>query len=124
MAYRIELLISDAPKSPNELRYKKWMVSSEHNKKWKRRVMAMALVTKPGPPPAPLQKAKVTCIRFSSSVMDKDNLYFSFKPCVDGLKAFGIIADDSPKHIDLICEQETSKRGNKYIKIIVEEVES
>jgi hypothetical protein len=53
-------------------------------------------------------------------LLDKDNLYGSCKPLVDGLKYIGLIRDDKPEWIELECRQQTGKA--KQTIIVVEAV--
>ena len=54
-------------------------------------------------------KLKITITRFSPKLLDTDNLYGSCKIVLDAMKAVGILVDDSPSHIDLICSQAKGK---------------
>lgn len=53
------------------------------------------------------EKAKVRITRFSHHLLDPDNLHGSAKIVLDALKKIGLIADDAPDRLWLICEQES-----------------
>lgn len=73
-------------------------------------VMRAQLVTRPT---SPLRgRPQVLCVRFSTTEPDKYN--DGFKVAVDRLKDFGIIADDSPRHIDLHQWWEKAPRGKGF----------
>lgn len=74
-------------------------------------------------PNKPLEKAKITCIRYSSAEPDFDNLAISFKSAIDGLRDAGIILDDKKKNIGMTTYMwEKTPPGAGKIKIIVEEM--
>ncbi|MBA0084676.1 MAG: hypothetical protein HRJ53_06755 [Acidobacteria bacterium Pan2503] len=52
-------------------------------------------------------KLTVRITRRSRHMLDHDNLYGSAKIILDAMKHIGLIADDSPEHIELHCEQES-----------------
>ena len=52
-------------------------------------------------------KVQVRICRRSRGMLDQDNLAGSAKFVLDALKVSKVIADDSPAHIELTCEQES-----------------
>jgi Holliday junction resolvase RusA-like endonuclease len=52
--------------------------------------------------------------------MDRDNLYASAKPIIDGLTEAGIIHDDTEDDITLkVVQEKISKKVDQYVKIEV-----
>lgn len=121
--YRLEFELIGLPKSPNQLLGAHWTIRSGHAKKWKK-LVGKAVEKKC--PPTPLEKAKVTLIRYSAAKsMDRDNLRSSFKPIVDALKLYGVIVDDAPEVIgEPVVEHMPGGRGAGKVKIIVESINS
>jgi len=83
-------------------------------------------------PAQPWPKAKVTIWRHSVGTLDADNAIGGAKGLVDVLKpmhptrnpcGLGIIADDSPAHLELVVHQirEAKRTGNRTV-VRVEEV--
>lgn len=60
-----------------------------------------------GFPSLPPGKLSVRITRCSHHVLDTDNLHGAAKIVLDALRHAHLIVDDSPRHIDLACEQET-----------------
>jgi Holliday junction resolvase RusA-like endonuclease len=76
-------------------------------------------------PPAPLKRAKLTLVRYSSVSPDFDGLVSSWKAPIDGLIHAGVIEDDSMEHIGVPAfhwEKAPPKRGKIFIG--VEEMQS
>ncbi len=63
------------------------------------------------------ERARVTYTRFSRGILDKDNLYASAKPFIDQVVKHGVLRDDSPDCIELICLQE---KGKARTEILIE----
>lgn len=140
MKWSIELVINEVPMTNNQLNGKGWKARWAHTRKWEM-IVDCAIERAGGYPPEPLKKATVKLIRHSARQLDKDNLYASFKPVLDALKSrrarvartkegklIGnknyipkVIEDDSPKHIELICEQVKTKMSEKFTVIRVME---
>jgi hypothetical protein len=62
-------------------------------------------------------KVRITygrCRRAGAKDMDDDNLYGSFKPLGDALQRLGIIADDGPDHVELVCKQQRVGHGGDW----------
>lgn len=124
--YRLEITVQGLPNPINKTNVRShWTIRKKHADLWKRRVWAMVLVTKPGPPKEPLKKAKLTLIRYTAGadILDYDGLVSSFKFPIDALKHSGVIIDDKMSVIG--CPEyrvEKCSRGKGKITIIVEEV--
>lgn len=75
-------------------------------------------------PAKPIQKAKVTIWRYSSGTLDRDNMFFTFKPIVDGLVEAGVIQDDGFDQVkELYPHQIKIKRTEKpRVEVLVEEI--
>lgn len=54
-------------------------------------------------------RVTVHIMRRSHHMLDADNLHGAAKLILDSLKTARVIEDDSPEHIDLVCEQESGK---------------
>jgi hypothetical protein len=74
-------------------------------------------------PKAPIKKASVKIVRYSSCTLDRDNMYFTFKPVIDGLVNAGIIIDDGFDQVkELYPVQVKSKRKDARIEVTVQEL--
>ncbi len=94
-----------------------WAVMNKEANEWKR---AVAAAVYGRTPPTPLKYAKLTLIRRSSMMPDPDGLVSGFKRVVDGLKASGVIEDDSLLNIGMPHYiWEPAKRGNGSIEVRV-----
>lgn len=119
MPYRLEIEIPGLPSSMNARLT--WRERYQENKKWESDV---GWVTKGRLPPAPLARAKVTCIRCSSVPADTDNIAAGFKPIIDALVTFRVLVNDKKENIgqpDYLWEKATRKQGR--VRVIVEEQE-
>ena len=97
MNYELYFEARGLPQMPNKLNRKHWAVKTKEAKLWKEIVYFNAA---PKRPERPLKKAFIHYERHSSVMPDADGLAASFKHVQDGLKAAGIIIDDSPKVIE------------------------
>lgn len=59
-------------------------------------------------------RVRIRVIRRSHHTLDDDNLAGSAKVILDALKRIGVIEDDSPAHVQLVCEQE---RGTEFTTV-------
>jgi hypothetical protein len=118
-SYTVELVIVGLPKTPNQLLGAHWRVRSNNAAKWKG-LVAEAIKQAGGAPTEPLPFARIHCTRVSSGKMDDDNLRGSFKSVIDGLKACGVIQDDSKEHVEVTYTQERGPSGHGKIKVRVE----
>jgi hypothetical protein len=123
MSYVLEFIIAGLPKTPNQLLGAHWTIRAGHARRWKSHV-AKAVTLNGGPPKAPLRHSLITCVRISSGQMDRDGLSGSFKSLIDGLKACGVIVDDSPEHVEIKYAQEKGKRGEGRVRVRIEEIGS
>lgn len=93
--------------------------------RWKRIVHSQVILSR-NKPLKPLQKAKITIIRFTTRKRrcDGDAIPSACKPIIDGLKVSGIIADDNWDVIGMpIYDQQICEKGSEGIKVIVESLE-
>lgn len=58
-------------------------------------------------------RVKVSIIRRSTKLLDKDNLYGSVKFLCDALRHEGVIRNDDPESIDLVVTQEKCARRSE-----------
>ncbi len=122
--YRLEIILPGLPQRFNENMGAHWHVRHAESKKWHQRVLGCMLTQRQPAPTFPLQKAKLTLVRYSSRCPDYDGLVQSMKPVVDALKKSLIIVDDSmavigrPDYQWVKCPPKFGK-----IKIVVEEIE-
>lgn len=122
MKNQITFKIEGLPKSPNSLLGAHWKVRSSHAKQWKRLVYYYTIGLRPM---KPWGRVELHLTRFSSSKMDRDGVYGSFKPVVDGLKEAGIIVDDNDDVIKKwVVKWDKGKPGKGYIEITVINLES
>lgn len=95
--------------------YGHWRKQWAIKKAWKKRVGQMLLDLAP---PVPYKKALVVLTRYSATEPDEDGLIHGFKPIVDSLVEYGVIEDDSRKH--LVREYRWEKVPAKQGKITIE----
>lgn len=117
MTYSLEFELLGLPKLPNELLTRHWSKVVADSKRWKNDVF---LITAGKRPSSPLLKAKLTLVRRSTKEPDRDNLYGSFKPVIDGLITAKIIEDDNPQVISKMSvrwEKIGQKKGSIYVKV-------
>jgi Holliday junction resolvase RusA-like endonuclease len=87
---------------------------------WKDLVWIEARLSKPD---QPLERAHVSCTRFSGSQRpDETNLRSSFKPLIDALVNVGIMVDDDTKHMSEEYDWQPSPGGEGRVVIEVTEV--
>lgn len=111
--------IPQLPKTPNSIGKASIWHSHNERKKW-RMLVAFALIKKV--PSKPMEKANITCTRFSSREPDLDNLFSSFKFVIDAIKNCGVIKDDKSSCISLKCNWQKSKPKEGKIKVEIQEV--
>lgn len=112
------VFIPRLPKLPNDIGWGKLNRFYE-SKKW---IVSISRHFIGKGPSEPLQKSIVTFVRQSSREPDLDNNYASVKPVLDSLKKCGIIADDSPKHVDLRVTWLKSGNNDKGLIISIDEI--
>ena len=97
-----------------------WRYADQERKKWQSAVEAEVLQA--GKPFAPLKRAKLTLIRFSSVEPDFDGLVRGMKSIVDGLVRSGVLEDDKLSNTgpwNCLWEKTLPKAGR--VVVIVEE---
>ncbi len=101
-------------------RSRHWRVGQQEALRW--RQLVVAKVGFIGKPIKPLDRARLTLIRFSSSMPDFDGLVRGFKNVVDGLVDAGVLANDKLENTGAWnCHWEkTSPKAGRII-VIVEE---
>jgi hypothetical protein len=121
MSYTFEFEIPELPKPINRQMSMHWTAKGEYVRSWHAQVAAHIGKNKPA---APLKKARLTLIRFSSTEPDFDGLVSSFKPVLDGLIKCGVLEDDKPSNIGKSSyEWEYAKAKQGKIKVKIEGVE-
>lgn len=99
MSYKLEFTECKLPPTTNGMTSFHWWKKKKLSDEWNNLVMFHVL--KNGAPPKPLQKARLTLTRFSSSEPDYDGLVSSFKVVVDSLRYNAVLADDKMKNIGI-----------------------
>jgi len=92
VTYSIAFDLYELPKTQPDT-FPNRFARTNYRKKWHRWVWESVLAAG-GAPAAPLERAAVTCVRHSAREPDPDNLAYSFKVVLDGLKHAGVIRDD------------------------------
>jgi Holliday junction resolvase RusA-like endonuclease len=116
--YFLNITIPGLPSTPNSRRH--WRQVHRENTLWYALVKYEVGKKKPE---KPLEKAKLTLTRASSSEGDFDNLAASFKCVLDGLRYCGVLIDDKKRNVgtpEYQWEKAPPKKG--FIRIQVEEV--
>lgn len=117
--YELLLEIEDLPKTTNSIGRLHWAIKAREARKWKNYIHLYAGSNKPS---KPLQKAKLTLVRYSSKSPDPDGLVSSFKHVIDGLVEAGILIDDNYDVIGMpkyLWSKVKAKEGK--ITVLVEE---
>lgn len=109
------------PLTLNQLMGKHWR--SRHSS-FKTIHKLIHLLTIKSRPEKPISSARVSIWRHSSGTLDRDNLYFTFKPIIDGLVEAGVILDDG---FDMVKELyphqvKISRKEAKKVVVLVEEL--
>lgn len=117
MNYALEINIPLLPKIiTNGSHGSHWAATAE-KKKW--RTLIALHVGRQGPV-KPLERAKVECVRRSSSEPDFDNLAASFKRVIDALVNCGVIENDKQTNIGqpvYLWEKASPKKGSITVKV-------
>lgn len=106
----IAFTIDEATPSMNVMLRKHWTADRKLKQHWTKLVWVAVHGMKPQ---RPYSKARITITRVSPRVLDTDNCVGSVKHLCDGLRACGIIADDTPEHVELIVRQEKGKAATR-----------
>lgn len=116
MSYSLEFKIEGLPRTANGS-HGHWRSKAAETKRWKQATFASAW---PSRPTTPLEQAKLTLTRHSSSQPDYDGLVHSFKAIIDGLRQAKVLADDKimnigrPEYLWVKC---APKLGHVTIKV-------
>lgn len=93
MKYVLEFELPGLPPMTNKTHGCSWQALYKKRKEWKEQVGMIARLRRPE---KPLERARVTLTRFSTSRPDFDGLTSGFKPILDALKGI-VIVDDAPE---------------------------
>lgn len=118
--YKVELQIMGLPSISANGPHGHWATKAKERKLW-HSLVAYNLGRRL--PPKPLEKAKLTLIRHSSSEPDSDGLVISFKPVIDALVKAGVLVNDKRGNIGMPeydWRQAPPKKG--FITIKIEEL--
>lgn len=119
MKYFLKVNINSVPSLAN--RHQHWAKTAKERKRWHELIAHAFRIHKPK---TPLELCVVRVVRFSSRMPDYDNLVYSFKPVVDGLKNAGIIKnDDMLTIIDRKYSWCKVPEKMRHITVEVEEIE-
>lgn len=111
----MRLDIQAVPPSLNKTLRLHWREKQELNAYW---VLLVRGSFKPAK--AAERKMRVKIILCHARMYDRDNLYGSVKPCVDALRHWRLIADDTDEWLDLTVEQEKCPHKKRHTRIELE----
>lgn len=119
--YRLEFEIALLPLTLNQLMGEHWRT---RHKNFEQVHTLVHHACSRSIPKKPIEKARVSLWRHSSGELDRDNLYFTFKPIIDGLVRSGVIMDDGFNQVrELYPHQVKIKRGApRKVVVLVEEL--
>lgn len=111
------------PMPPNRANQRKhWRVALKEKKAYWAALDALRLARRLPPiPEAPPRFVALKTKMYVFSIMDHDNAVARLKYALDWLKAWGYIADDSPKHLRLEMPEQAVDRKNQRIEIEIRE---
>lgn len=112
----IELTIPEPTPSLNPMLRQFWVKRTKEQKRWRWLVRAARLEAKYHPT-APIEKARVTVTRHGRRILDTDNLYGGVKGLVDLLVKEGILANDTPDHVELVMRQQKTQTPKTVVQI-------
>jgi hypothetical protein len=115
-AWPLSVMVIGHPPSANELRRLHPLVRYRRCKPLKEQV---AWQCKALHLPAPLPRARVvaTLIYTRRQFRDYDGAVASLKPCIDSLVVGGLLADDSPAHLELDVRQQLGKERSVCLEV-------
>jgi hypothetical protein len=115
-AWPLRVMVSGHPPSANELRRLHPLVRYHRCKPLKEQV---AWQCKALHLPALLQRARVvaTLTYTRRQFRDDDGAVARLKPCLDGLVVGGMLADDSPAHLELEVRQQLGKERSVCVEV-------
>jgi hypothetical protein len=100
------MIVLDIPRatpSLNATRWKHWRVAYREKQLWRTEVRVARIQAGYCNVQAP-RRARVTIERYGRA-LDPDNFVGGLKSLIDSLKQEGLIADDTPEHIELVPRQ-------------------
>lgn len=116
----IRLIIPEPTPSLNEWQRMHWAARKKLQKRWGRMLHAKWLASGGM---QMLDRAKgrrrVTIERYGMRVLDPDNLAAGCKPVLDELRALGLLLDDTPAMLELVCRNEKRSKGDLPHTILV-----
>ncbi len=121
--YELTIEIPGLPDSQVSAGKSHWRARQAAAKRWYKRVAAVCVGAEP---PEPLQLARVTYERHSTTEPDFGNLVSGMKHLEDGLVRCGVLADDKPSNYEggaPVYRWVKAKRGEGHVRIRVEECE-
>jgi hypothetical protein len=122
MTYKLTFIIHELPKPVNRLSGNHWGLYKKYREYWHALVSHCVTGKKPK---APLKRAQLTLVRYSSVAPDYDGMVSSWKPVIDGLVKTGVLEDDSMAHIGIPrFEWEKAKPKAGKIFVGVEELDA
>lgn len=121
MSYSIEFVLNGLPHMANPSgKSTHWRGIHAEAQKWK---WAVCQITMGKRPKKPLERYKLTLVRFSSKEPDFDGLVRGFKSVVDGLRAADVISDDKLKNSGVWhCQWMKCGKSKGRISVRVDEV--
>jgi hypothetical protein len=96
----VKITIGVPSPSANEWTYKHWRAYSRIKKRWLDH-LSIAWLPQRLHLSEPLPRVILAVERASIRLLDEDNLVAGLKPIIDGLRALGIIVDDTPDRFTL-----------------------
>jgi hypothetical protein len=117
MRYCISFWINELPKPVNRQTSMHWAQKAKYVKHWHALVGAAVSGKKPH---APLKRAYLTLVRYSSREPDFDGLVSSFKPVVDGLITCGVLEDDKVSNVGqpaYLWELSPPNKGKIFVRV-------
>ncbi|MES2355593.1 MAG: hypothetical protein V4568_14585 [Pseudomonadota bacterium] len=126
MKYLLEFELKGLPPMSNVASgaSRNWNTSARKTKFWKTQVGIVVMGKKPV---EPLKKARLVLIRHSSVEPDYDGLVSGFKAVIDGLRKYGVLANDKMQNIgrpEYLWVSTTPKMGKITVKVeSIEEIE-
>ena len=123
MSYSETFTIPGLPRL-NAADYVHWRQLHRERRQWGDLVAVATIGRRPS---QPLERARVKLTRISCSSRepDRDNLYHSFKPVLDGLVKCGILLDDKPSVIGTpgVAWERSPNRAGQSIEIEIHGIE-
>jgi Holliday junction resolvase RusA-like endonuclease len=112
----IELTIPEAYAPLNRMLGETWSKRIQTRRRWAWLVRQAKLAARVFPE-APIARARVTIVRHGRRICDPDNLIGGAKGTIDCLVREGILANDTPAHVELIITQQVTKSPKTVVTI-------